>query len=310
MALGFTAEEPEDKKPKTLEEYIAEADEQEVARIKKIAEKLDFTAEDCVHFRKTLLKFYRSIEDRKDRTNVIDTENPSNDVVADVQLMLYIAMLYRGHQEFMAATQEIKSGKPVLRQQCKPYITRYMEGWNRIAPHIPMDDITFVSGYATIDELITDAMDELTKKTYYPLLNMLCHDSQGVDTAILRAIAHGIVGFTFLVMALDCGMKQSHGIICSYADNMAPMIMRCLSMVPVVHRCDVTMTDEMLMSIEVTAKQTCLRVMNPILTAVDYYAQSLDLTEYVASAECSLKLAKEIRAARARYQLRALTMKR
>lgn len=148
MALGFTADESEDKKPKTLEEYIAEADEQEVARIKKIAEKLDFTAEDCVHFRQTLLKFYRSIEDRKDRTNVIDTDNPSNDVVADVQLMLYIAMLYRGHQEFMKATQETKSGKPVLRQQCKPYITRYMEGWNRIAPHIPMDDVTFVSGYA------------------------------------------------------------------------------------------------------------------------------------------------------------------
>lgn len=291
---------------KTLSELKEEDEAKRQAAAQAVADTLDFTTEDCIHFRQVVLDFYNGIEGAR-RKNVISTEHPAEDVVGDVQLMMYIALLYRGHEEMEKAIAEVMpDGLPVIRKQAKPWIGYYRKTWQSIARHIPVNDVTFICGYAQIDELIGDALEKLMQKTYYPILNSLLKETPNVDSAILRTLAHGITSLTFTVLGVQCGMKDGHNVVSDLLDKIYKCTVNLISCLPSLWQRTITLNDATIESIERTCKVAVVNITNPILEGVFLYAQSLDLTEYVAKRDISLEDIKQWRDVRATQIKRAV----
>lgn len=289
---------------KTLDELKAEDEAKHLAAAEAIAARLDFTVQDCIHFRQVVLDFYNGIEGAR-RKNVISTEHPAEDVVGDVQLMMYIALLYRGHEEMEKAIAEtMPDGLPVIRKQAKPWIGYYRKTWQSIARHIPVNDVTYICGYAQIDELIGDALEALMQKTYYPILNSLLKETPDVDSAILRVLAHGITSLTFTVLAVQCGMKDGHHVYSDLLDKLYKCTVNLIACLPSLWNRTITMNDDTLASIERTCKVAVVNITNPILEGVYLYAGNLDLTDYVERRDISLEDIKQWRNAQAKMLTR------
>lgn len=285
--------EQQKKQSKTIDELKSEDEKKHREEVMQLAEKFDFTAEDCIHFRKVVLDFYQGIE-RKRRLNVISKEDPASDVVGDVIMMIYIKLMYIGNAEMEKAKAEVTSdGKSVLKKDLKVWYRYYSNAWRELSRGVPVNDMVYLSGYAQMEDIVGDLIDGIMSKTYYPILNDLMKRPSNIESPILRSLAHGITAFTFMSLSVECGMKECHKSIAPVIDKIMKCMMVVISNIPSIHNHNIYMTEETLKQIEKTAQMVLINVTNKLCEAIYMYANSLDLTKYIESSDKTLEEVKD-----------------
>lgn len=267
-----------------------------------------FNTADVVELRKQVLRFYGGIVGKK-IPNVIDEKEPWLDVVNDFQLVMYIYLMkHANYQVELVARmnyptmivrdktgKEIQVYRELVRGESKQILKYYRNDYKRISAYFPMNNVTFVSQYADVDEAMEDSMQRITDQIYYPLLNNMLKMTKDCNGLVAQATARMITAVCFMVMAVQTGMQNTHKVPSKQFENIVDRLCRLTCYIVGCNHVDICMDDK---TLEENCKNTQNVVQNitkPMMEAIQDHAKSINLYHYVKAADYTLSQFEEMK---------------
>lgn len=255
-----------------------------------------FDTADAIELRKQVLRFYEGLVGRK-IPNVIDEKDPYLDVANDFQLIMYIYLMIRANQQVEMADQMLDAnGKRIIKGDARNILQYYRNDYKRIAAYFPMNNVTFVSQYADVDEAIEESMERITQQTYYPMLNNILQSTENCNSELAQVTARLITAVCFMVMAVQTGMRDTHKVPCKLFSQIVDRLCRLTCYVVHANGADIMMNDKTLEENCQQCRTVVQNIAQPTMEAIQQHAMSLNLYHYVKQADYTLTQFRELKA--------------
>lgn len=256
-----------------------------------------FTTDDCIKARQAVMRFCNAAIPSNGRKvpNCIDDKDPYKDVISDFQTIMYIQFICLGMEQAKLAQTELP-----MRHKAKQFHTQMLRCWESVRRIIPLNDITFVSLYADVDDVIYDRLTTLATQTYYTICNSMLQCTHNANSEQVHALARLTAGYIFTEMGISMGLQKAHNVDTRQLIQLPNSIMRLTSAIIHEQQKDVKLDDGTLEKAVDDAMKIVINTCQPILEAVGEHAQKLDLAPYVATADITLTNLNKIVAARKR----------
>lgn len=264
----------------------------------------NFNTEDCIRARKAVIRFCNASlpATGKSVINCIDDKEPYKDVLSDFQTIMYIQFICIGINEAQKAQQELP-----MRHKSKQLHTQMVRCCDIVRRGIPFNDLTFVSLYSDVDDVIYDKLNTLATQIYYTISNSMFQYTANANSEQVHALARLTAGFIFAEIGIGFGLRKAHNLDTRKLVHLPNSMMRLTTAIIHEQQQSVRLDEALL---EKTVDDAILTVTNtckPILEAVFEYAKTLDLTAYVQSAEVTLTRMKQLIEARKKAEKKVIT---
>lgn len=255
-----------------------------------------FDTAECIELRKQVLRFYGDLVGRS-IPNVIDEKEPWADVANDFQLIMYIYMMIHANwQVEQAAAMKDAKGKRIIKGEACNILAYYRKDYQRIKAYFPMNNATFVSQYADVDEAMEDSMERLTQQTYYPMLNNILQSTKDCNSEVAQCCARLITAVCFMVMAVQTGMHDTHKVPSPLFKQIVDRLCRLTCYVVFANHSNILMNDKTLEDNCAACRNVMQNIAQPMMVAIQEHAKSLDLYHYVKQADLTMTQFRELKA--------------
>lgn len=264
----------------------------------------NFNTDDCIRARKAVIQFCNSCLpfNGKSVVNCIDDKEPYKDVLSDFQTIMYIQFICIGINQAQQAHNELP-----MRHKSKQLHSQMLRCMQMVKQSIPFNDLTFVSLYSDVDDVIYDKLNTLATQIYYTISNSMLKHTENAKSEQVHALARLTVGFIFAEMGITWGFKHAHNLDTRRLVQLPNSMMRLTSAIIHEQQKRVMLDEAQLDKTVNDAILVVANTANPILEAVAEYAETLDLTAYVDSAEVKLTRMRELIAARKKAEKKVVT---
>lgn len=247
-----------------------------------------FDIADAIELRKQVLTFYSNMCG-KNAPNVVNEKEPWLDVMSDWQCLMYMYLMNQANEQIqIAETMTNEKGKRLISGEAKNMLTYYKRDYQQIRAYFPINNMTWLSQYAEVMELMEDRIKKITEQTYYSMLQTIYKATKDADSCVSQCTARMITGLVLMVMSLEKGMYAAHNVRSIKFTHVINRMCRLVCWTVSKNNANIAMDDDLLAKHCETASQVVINIAQPLLDAIGEHARSMNMYHYVKSADYTL----------------------